>query len=57
MPDHDLPRNNDRKYEKLAWQAPQLLDLSFLNTAGNKDAVNANEGRTGYQGKIEVSPS
>ena len=57
MPDNKSQADCVRNYAKSTWHAPQLLDLSMLNTAGNKDALNAVEGRTDYQGKIEVSPS
>ena len=57
MRDNILNDETTRKEKKFSWQAPELLDLSVINTAGNKDAINPNEGNRGRGGKIEVSPS
>lgn len=57
MPEKNLHKNPTNKEGKPCWQAPELLDLTMSSTAGNKDAIANNEGRAGYQNKLEVSPS
>ncbi len=57
MPEKNLHKNPSNKEGKPCWQAPELLDLTMSSTAGNKDAIANNEGRAGYQNKLEVSPS
>lgn len=57
MPEHDMHDCSARKKTKANWHAPELLDLTMPSTAGTKDAIANNEGRGGYQNKLEVSPS